>query len=139
VDDGGPAAVEALLRRVPAAEDAHIVNNGAAALVLAATVLAGGREIVISRGELIEIGDGFRLPDLLVSTGARLHEVGTTNRTNLEDYRAATGPETGFILNVHPSNFAIAGFTASVAVSELAQLGLPVVADIGSGLLDPDG
>jgi L-seryl-tRNA(Ser) seleniumtransferase len=114
------------------------VNNGAAALVLAATALAAGREIVVSRGELVEIGDGFRLPDLLVSTGARLREVGTTNRTSLDDYAAAIGPATGFVLKVHPSNFVVRGFTSAVEVADLARLGPPVVADIGSGLLAPD-
>jgi L-seryl-tRNA(Ser) seleniumtransferase len=115
-----------------------VVNNNAAALVLAATVLAAGRDIVVSRGELVEIGDGFRLPDLLVSTGARLVEVGTTNRTVLQDYARVTGPETGFILKVHPSNFRLTGFTRAVPVAELATLDVPVVADIGSGLLSPD-
>jgi L-seryl-tRNA(Ser) seleniumtransferase len=105
--------------------------------VLAATALAPGREIVISRGELIEIGDRFRLPDLLVSTGARLREVGTTNRTSVNDFAAAIGPDTGFILKVHPSNYQITGFTASASVADLAALGVPVVFDIGSGLLAP--
>jgi L-seryl-tRNA(Ser) seleniumtransferase len=113
------------------------VNNGAAALVLAATALAAGREIVISRGEMVEIGDGFRLPALLVSTGARLREVGTTNRTRVEDYADVIGPETAFVLKVHPSNFRITGFTRAAAVGELAALGVPVVVDIGSGLLAP--
>src|SRR5262245_38370407 len=134
----GRGALDALLERVPAAEDALIVNNGAAALVLAATTLAAGREIVVSRGELIEIGDGFRLPDLLASTGARLREVGTTNRTALADYTAAVGPDTGFVLKVHPSNFVVRGFTAGVDVAALAALDVPVVVDIGSGLLAPD-
>jgi L-seryl-tRNA(Ser) seleniumtransferase len=111
------------------------VNNNAAALVLAATALAAGREIVVSRGELIEIGDGFRLPDLLESTGARIREVGTTNRTTVADYAAAIGPQTAFVLKVHPSNFRVEGFTASASVAELAGLGVPVVGDIGSGLL----
>lgn len=106
--------------------------------MLAATALAAGREIVVSRGELVEIGDGFRLPDLLVSTGARLREVGTTNRTTLADYAAAVGPETGFLLKVHPSNFRVTGFTSAVGVRELATLGVPVVVDIGSGLLARD-
>ncbi|MCT9929700.1 L-seryl-tRNA(Sec) selenium transferase [Planotetraspora sp. A-T 1434] len=135
----GRGAMDALARAVPAAEDVHVVNNNAAALVLVATVLAAGREIVISRGELVEIGDGFRIPDLLVSTGARLREVGTTNRTTYADYRAAVGPETGFVLKVHPSNFRVEGFTGSVDVAELTGLGglgVPVVADIGSGLLE---
>ncbi|MEU6037262.1 L-seryl-tRNA(Sec) selenium transferase [Actinomadura sp. NPDC047616] len=134
----GRSTLEALLRRVPAAEAAHVVNNGAAALVLAATALAAGKEIVLSRGEMVEIGDGFRIPDLLVSTGARLREVGTTNRTSPADYAAAVGPGTGFVLKVHPSNFLMTGFTSSVDVGELAGLGVPVVADIGSGLLAPD-
>ncbi|GAA4146271.1 L-seryl-tRNA(Sec) selenium transferase [Actinomadura keratinilytica] len=134
----GRSAVAALLRRVPAAEAAHVVNNGAAALVLAATALAAGREIVLSRGEMVEIGDGFRIPDLLVSTGARLREVGTTNRTSPADYAAAVGPDTGFVLKVHPSNFRMTGFTSSVDVGELTGLGVPVVADIGSGLPAPD-
>ncbi|MEV0148734.1 L-seryl-tRNA(Sec) selenium transferase, partial [Nonomuraea sp. NPDC050733] len=131
----GRSTLDALARAVPAAEDVHVVNNNAAALVLAATALAAGREIVISRGELVEIGDGFRIPDLLVSTGARLREVGTTNRTSARDYADAVGPETGFVLKVHPSNFRIEGFTGSAQVPELAGLGVPVVVDIGSGLL----
>ena len=114
-----------------------MVNNNAAALVLTATALAAGREIVISRGELIEIGDGFRLPELLESTGARIREVGTTNRTTVADYAAAIGPATAFVLKVHPSNYRIEGFTASAAVADLAGLGVPVVGDIGSGLLAP--
>ncbi|WP_329082900.1 L-seryl-tRNA(Sec) selenium transferase [Streptosporangium sp. NBC_01469] len=131
----GRGTMAALARAVPAAGDVHVVNNNAAALVLVATALAAGREIVISRGELVEIGDGFRIPDLLVSTGARLREVGTTNRTSYADYRAAVGTETGCVLKIHPSNFLIEGFTGSVEVAELSALGVPVVADIGSGLL----
>lgn len=134
----GRGALAALLAAVPAAQDALIVNNGAAAVVLAATALAAGGEIVVSRGELVEIGDGFRLPDLTTSTGARLREVGTTNRTTLADYAAAVGAETGFVLKVHPSNFRISGYTAGVEVAELASLGVPVVADVGSGLLGRD-
>lgn len=133
----GLGMLAALVEAVPDAEAVHVVNNGAAALVLAATALAMGREIVVSRGELVEIGDGFRLPDLLTSTGAELREVGTTNRTALADYTAAVGESTGFVLKVHPSNFVVAGFTADVPVPELATLGVPVVADIGSGLLAP--
>lgn len=133
----GRTALAALRARVPSAAAVHVVNNGAAALVLAATALAAGKEIVVSRGEMVEIGDGFRLPDLLVSTGARLREVGTTNRTTVQDYAGAVGPETGFVLKVHPSNFRITGFTRAADVSELAPLGVPVVADIGSGLLAP--
>lgn len=134
----GRTAMAALAAAVPDAGGVHVVNNGAAALVLAATALAAGREIVVSRGELVEIGDGFRLPDLLQSTGARLREVGTTNRTVLADYAAAVGPATGFVLKVHPSNFVVTGFTSAVPVAELATLGVPVVADIGSGLLARD-
>jgi len=131
----GRGALAALAAAVPAAQAVHVVNNNAAALVLAATALAAGREIVVSRGELIEIGDGFRLPGLLESTGARIREVGTTNRTTRADYAQACGPQTGFLLKVHPSNFRIEGFTTAASVAELASLGVPVVADIGSGLL----
>jgi len=134
----GRSALAALAAAVPDAEAVHVVNNGAAALVLAATALAAGREIVVSRGELIEIGDGFRLPDLLASTGARLREVGTTNRTALADYANAIGQATGFVLKVHPSNFVVTGFTSAVPVADLAALKVPVVVDIGSGLLVPD-
>jgi L-seryl-tRNA(Ser) seleniumtransferase len=133
----GRGMLGALASAVPAAEAVHVVNNNAAALVLAATALAAGKEIVVSRGELIEIGDGFRLPDLLESTGARIREVGTTNRTTAADYAAAIGPQTGFVLKVHPSNYRIEGFTASASVSDLAAIGVPVVGDIGSGLLGP--
>lgn len=131
----GRTAMQALAEAVPAAEAVHVVNNGAGALVLAATALAADREIVVSRGELVEIGDGFRLPELLAATGARLREVGTTNRTVLSDYADAVGQSTGFVLKVHPSNFVVRGFTSSVPVAQLATLGVPVVADIGSGLL----
>ncbi|WP_258341095.1 L-seryl-tRNA(Sec) selenium transferase [Saccharopolyspora gregorii] len=133
----GRGTRDALIDAVPAAEDAHVVNNGAAALSLAATALAAGREIVLARGELVEIGDGFRIPDLLTATGARLREVGTTNRVHLADYQDALGPDTGFVLKVHPSNFRITGFTSHVTVAELRTLPAPVVADIGSGLLHP--
>jgi L-seryl-tRNA(Ser) seleniumtransferase len=133
----GAGALAALAEAVPAAEGVAVVNNGAAALVLAATALAAGREIVLARGEMVEIGDGFRIPELLESTGARLHEVGTTNRVTRADYTAAIGPHTGFVLKVHPSNFRITGFTSSVPVAQLTGLGVPVVADIGSGLLAP--
>jgi L-seryl-tRNA(Ser) seleniumtransferase len=133
----GRGTLAALRAAVPDAEDVLVVNNGAAALVLATTALAAGREVVVSRGEMVEIGDGFRLPDLIASTGARLREVGTTNRTHLRDYADAVGPQTGCVLKVHPSNFRVEGFTASVEVAELATLGVPVVADTGSGLLAP--
>jgi L-seryl-tRNA(Ser) seleniumtransferase len=133
----GRGALDALARAVPAAGAVHVVTNNAAALVLAATVLAAGRQIVISRGEMIEIGDGFRLPDLLESTGARIREVGTTNRTTAADYAAAVGPDTGFVLKVHPSNYRVVGFTSQPGIAELTGLGVPVVGDIGSGLLAP--
>lgn len=132
----------ALLAACPAAEAALVVNNGAAALVLATTALAAGREVVVSRGELIEIGAGFRLPDLIASTGARLREVGTTNRTHLRDYADALDPQTGCVLKVHPSNFRVDGFTAFVSLAELSAVtaanGVPLVADLGSGLLATD-
>ena len=133
----GRGTTAALLELLPEAEAALVVNNGAAALVLATSALAAGREVVVSRGEMVEIGDGFRLPDLIASAGARLREVGTTNRTTLADYESAVGPDTGCILKVHPSNFRVEGFTSAVPVSELAALGHPVVHDIGSGLLRP--
>jgi L-seryl-tRNA(Ser) seleniumtransferase len=134
----GRGTLAALAEACPAAEAVHVVNNNAAALVLAATALAQGREIVISRGEMVEIGDGFRLPALLASTGARLREVGTTNRTTAADYADAVGAETGLVLKVHPSNFRIEGFTAQASVRELTGLGVPVIVDIGSGLLAPE-
>jgi L-seryl-tRNA(Ser) seleniumtransferase len=134
----GRGALAALRDAVPHAEDALIVNNGAAALVLATTVLARGKEVIVSRGEMIEIGDGFRLPELIESTGARLRGVGTTNRVALADYADAVGTDTGCILKVHPSNFRIEGFTSAVPVRELSLLGPPVVVDIGSGLLAAD-
>jgi L-seryl-tRNA(Ser) seleniumtransferase len=138
----GRGATDALLAAVPGAAAALLVNNGAAALALVATALAGsGKEIVVARGELVEIGDGFRIPDLLTATGARLREVGTTNRVAPTDYIEAVGPDTAFVLKVHPSNFVVTGFTRSVDVAELSAvlrgLGVPVVADIGSGLLAP--
>ncbi|GAA4921484.1 L-seryl-tRNA(Sec) selenium transferase [Actinomycetospora succinea] len=133
----GAGALEALAAAVPDAGGVHVTNNGAAALILAATALAIGREIIIARGEMVEIGDGFRLPDLLESTGARLREVGTTNRVHRADYADAVGPDTGMILKVHPSNFVVTGFTSSVPAGSLTGLGVPVVSDIGSGLLAP--
>jgi L-seryl-tRNA(Ser) seleniumtransferase len=133
----GRGALSALRRAVPGAPAALIVNNGAAALVLATTAFAARREVIISRGEMVEIGDGFRLPDLIRSTGARLREVGTTNRVTLEDYASAIGPRTGCIVKVHPSNFRIEGFTSSVPVRDLASLSVPLVVDVGSGLLAP--
>jgi L-seryl-tRNA(Ser) seleniumtransferase len=133
----GRGALAALAAAVPDAAAVHVVNNGAAALALVTCALAAGREVVVARGELVEIGDGFRIPELLESVGARLREVGTTNRVHLADYEAAVGRDTAFVLKVHPSNFRVEGFTSSVAIDDLAGLGVPVVADIGSGLLQP--
>ncbi|NWN88500.1 MAG: L-seryl-tRNA(Sec) selenium transferase [Micrococcaceae bacterium] len=141
----GTWAKTALLARAPNAEDALIVNNGAAALSLATTALSVGEsrpEVVISRGELVEIGAGFRLPDLITSTGVQLTEVGTTNRTNLDDYRNAIGANTGALLKVHPSNYWIGGFNATVPTKALANLAaahqVPLIVDVGSGLFEPD-
>jgi L-seryl-tRNA(Ser) seleniumtransferase len=138
----GAGARNALLSACPAAEDALVVNNGAAALVLATTALAAGREVVVSRGEFVEIGAGFRLSDLIESTGARLREVGTTNRTHLRDYEGALSLDTGCVLKVHPSNFRVEGFTSTVALEDLGTVtranAVPLVADLGSGLLAPD-
>ncbi|MCW2530906.1 MAG: selA [Blastococcus sp.] len=137
----GEGAIAALLAAVPAAEAALVVNNCAAALLLVATALGQDRELVLSRGEMVEIGDGFRIHEILTATGARIREVGTTNRVTLADYRGALGPETGAVLKVHPSNFVVRGFARSVGVRELAAAlagtGVPLVADVGSGLLRP--
>ncbi len=131
-----------LLRELTGAEDALVVNNCAAATLLAlgAIVSEGGvdgPEVIVSRGQLIEIGGGFRIPEVLELSGARMREVGTTNRTRLSDYEKATNENTQALLWVHPSNFEVEGFTESVGVAELASLGLPVVADVGSGALLP--
>ena len=158
----GTGARQALLRVCPEAEDALVVNNGAAALLLAVTALRGGsglsgtsaggvtsadrmheaEEIIVSRGELIEIGAGFRLPDLMTTTGSRLREVGMTNRTHLDDYAQAITAQTASLLKVHTSNFRVEGFTSSVEIAALRELadeyGLPLIADLGSGLFEPD-
>ncbi|GAA5129171.1 L-seryl-tRNA(Sec) selenium transferase [Haloechinothrix salitolerans] len=133
----GRGTLAALADAVPNAEAVHVVNNNAAALLLCALALAPGKEIVISRGELIEIGDGFRIPDLLESTGAVLREVGTTNRTTARDYADAIGQDTGFVLKIHLSNYLVTGFTATPSVRELGELDAPLIVDIGSGLLAP--
>jgi L-seryl-tRNA(Ser) seleniumtransferase len=131
--------LEPLLCRLTGAEAALLVNNNAAAVLLALAALAEGREVVVSRGELIEIGDGFRIPDVLARSGARLVEVGTTNRTRPEDYERAIREETAVLLRVHQSNFRVVGFTQRPQLSELAQIAkraaLPLVDDLGSGAL----
>jgi len=131
--------VEELLRELTGAEAATVVNNNAAAVLLLLSVLSGRREVVISRGELIEIGGAFRMPDIMRQAGARLVEVGTTNRTHLADYAQAIGPRTGLLMKVHTSNYAVTGFTANVSIEELAVLGrthtVPVAVDLGSGSL----
>jgi L-seryl-tRNA(Ser) seleniumtransferase len=111
------------------------VNNNAAATWLVLNEFAAGGEVIVSRGELIEIGDGFRIPDIMERSGAKLREVGTTNKTTLEDYRRAIGDQTRLILRVHPSNFHISGFTAKPSLRELASLSVPVYEDLGSGCL----
>jgi L-seryl-tRNA(Ser) seleniumtransferase len=136
---GRDEGCSSLLAELTGCEAATVVNNNAAATLLILAALARGREVILSRGELVEIGGSFRIPDVLEESGARLVEVGTTNRTHLQDYRKALGPETGMILKVHPSNYRIEGFTAEVEIEELVALGrehgVPVVHDLGSGCM----
>ncbi|MEO8524037.1 MAG: L-seryl-tRNA(Sec) selenium transferase [Caldimonas sp.] len=131
--------VESLLCEITGAEAATVVNNNAAAVLLTIAALAGGREVIISRGELVEIGGAFRMPDVMASAGATMVEVGTTNRTHLADYERAIGERTALIMKVHTSNYAVQGFTASVdeaALAELARVrGVPLATDLGSGSL----
>ncbi|WP_374713620.1 L-seryl-tRNA(Sec) selenium transferase [Symbiobacterium terraclitae] len=133
------AHVEGLLAELTGAEAAMVVNNNAAAVLLMLSALAAGREVVVSRGELVEIGGSFRVPEVITQGGARLVEVGTTNKTHPRDYEAAIGPETGALLKVHRSNFRLVGFTAEVPVAELAEIahrhGLPCLVDWGSGVM----
>jgi L-seryl-tRNA(Ser) seleniumtransferase len=133
------AHVEELVRELTGAQAALVVNNNAAAVLLAAAALAGGREVVISRGELVEIGGSFRIPEILAASGARLVEVGTTNRTRVADYEQAIGPDTAALMRVHPSNFRTVGFTEEASLRELTELGrrheLTVIDDVGSGVL----
>jgi L-seryl-tRNA(Ser) seleniumtransferase len=145
LDDGERGSryqpVVGLLRALTGAESALVVNNCAAAVLLTLSALAQGREAIVSRGELVEIGGGFRVPDVMRQSGARLIEVGTTNRTRLDDYRAACGPATGLLVKVHQSNFAQVGFTEEASLAELAALakeqGVPLFQDLGSGALAP--
>jgi L-seryl-tRNA(Ser) seleniumtransferase len=134
---------ERLLCRLTGAEAAVVVNNNAAATLLVLAALAAGREVIISRGELVEIGGGFRVPDVMAQSGAILREVGTTNRTRAADYAAAIGDRTALILRVHPSNFRVEGFTGRPQLAELVELGrrfrIPVAEDLGSGYLPHDG
>ena len=129
--------VEELLCGLTGAESALIVNNNAAAVLITLETLAGGREVIVSRGELVEIGGSFRIPDVMTKSGAVLREVGTTNRTHLRDYESAIGEQTALLLKVHQSNFQMVGFTMAVSVSDLAELGgrygIPVFEDLGSG------
>ncbi len=129
------AHVEGLLRELTGAEAAMAVNNCASAVLLAAAALAAGRELIVSRGQLVEIGGSFRVPDVVAQSGARLVEVGTTNRTRLADYERAIGPEAGAVMRAHQSNFRTVGFVEEVEIEQLCGLGVPVIDDVGSGAL----
>ena len=132
-------SVEKLLCELTGAEAAAVVNNNAAATMLALSAMAEGREVIVSRGQLIEIGGSYRLPDVMECSGAKLREVGTTNKTHLFDYQRAINEETGALLKVHPSNFEVVGFTKTVSTKEMVALAsehdLPVIDDVGSGAL----
>jgi len=131
--------VEGILKELTSAEAAMVVNNNAAAVLIALETLAKGREVVVSRGQLVEIGGSFRIPDVMRKSGAKMVEVGTTNKTHLRDYEEVIGPETALLLKVHTSNFQIVGFTEEVSMAELSSLGkqygIPVMEDLGSGCL----
>ena len=133
------AHLEGLLKTLTGAEAVLVVNNNAAAVLLALSTLARGREVIVSRGQLVEIGGSFRVPDVMAQSGARLVEVGTTNKTHPDDYRKAISPDTALLLHVHTSNYRIIGFTRETTISELVEIGrsasLPVMSDLGSGFL----
>ncbi len=134
---------QCLLKKITGAEAAAVVNNNAGATLLTLSALASGREVIVSRGQLVEIGGSYRLPEVMELSGAKLREVGTTNKTHVEDYRSAIGQDTAALMHVHASNYSIVGFTEQVALGDLIEVGakrnLPVIADIGSGALEDFG